>query len=547
MNHSQQNLGGYLRKLCKVSVAALAAATMLVTTAACGAAEGSKGATANTGNSDSLVVDSSFDLITLDPARSFETTAVTVLRAVYQSALKFVDNDMSKPQPEICTYTISDDNKVVTLTLNGDHYFADGKKVTVDDIVYSYQRVQGIQGNPSFYLDGVTVAKKDDTSLTLTSETPNPAIPYILPSVNLGIVEKSVVEANGGTLTPKDKADQYLNAHSAGSGPYQFDSVSMDSKVTLKRNPKFNGDKPRYNTVVMNNVDSSTELTNIKAGTTDIALSINSDEAANLKSSEAHVSSGPSGSTTFLWFNSDPQYGGKAADVNFVNAVRKAVNYEKYVAIYGKGSEQAYGMVPNSFLGALKSSSEDSYDLDAAKALLKKSGYNNEQINFLYSSDDDTATQIAQLFQSDMKALGVNIKLVGQPTTTRLDTFRSGKFQAGLSTWGADYPDPSDYFVFTPDQNISKRAGWYTTAGAKSSGGWAASASADAIMPLVEAAQSASGESDRDKAWQDLQNGLNQGSPFVPLVVQGANVVSRPDLTDVNYDLLNNLDLTTLK
>ena len=531
----------------KTMIALFASLAMIVSTAACGGAEGSKNASNDSSNTGSLVVDSQFDLITLDPARSFETTAVSVLRSVYQSALKFENNNMSEPKPEVCTYEISDDNKVVTLTLNGDHYFADGKKVTVDDIVFSYQRIQGIKGNPSFYLDGVTVAKKDDKSLTLTSETPNPAIPYILPSVNLGIVEKSVVEQNGGTTDEKDGAEKYLNANSAGSGPYQFDSVTMDSKVTLKRNPKFKGDKPRYDTIVINNVDSSTELTNIKAGTTDIALSINSDEAAQLSSSEAHVSSGPSGSTTFLWFNADSQYGGKASNVDFVNAIRHAVNYQKYVDIYGKGSEQAYGVVPNSFLGALKSSDDNKYDLDEAKTLLEKSGYNNEEIKFLYSSDDDTATQIAQLFQSDMKALGVNVKLVGQPTTTRLDTFRSGKFQSGLSTWGADYPDPSDYFVFTPDENISKRAGWYSTDGAKESGGWNASQSADDIAPLVAAAQEASGEDARDQAWQKLQTALNQESPFVPLVVQGANIVSRPSLSDVNYDLLNNIDFTTLK
>ena len=531
----------------KVAVAVLTTGAMTVSLAACGGAEGSKNASSSGSGSKTLVVDDQFDLITMDPARSFETSTVSILRATYQTALKYVDNDMSNPKPEVCTYSISKDNKVVTLTLNGDHYFADGKKITVDDIAYSYQRVQGIQGNPSFYLDGVTVAKKNDRQLTLTSVTANPAIPYILPSVNLGIVEKSVVVANGGTTTTKDGAEKYLNQHSVGSGPYRFSSVEMDSKVVLTRNPYFKGDKPRYDKIIIDNVDSSTQLTNIKARTADIAMSINSDEASKLTKSEANVSSGPSGSTTFLWFNADPQYGDIASNVNFVNAVRHAVNYKKYVEIYGAGSEQAYGVVPNSFLGALTDSEENSYDLSKARRLLKKSGYANQQIKFLYSSDDDTATQIAQLFQSDMKALGVSIKLVGQPTTTRLDTFRSGKYQSGQSTWGADYPDPSDYFVFTPDQNISKRAGWYTTSGAKTSGGWSASASADDIEPLVTAAQNAVGKKDRASTWQALQKALNKESPFIPLVVQGANIVSRVGVSGVRYDMMNNIDYTTLR
>ena len=538
--------GGFVRWVRTVA-AVVASGAMMVSVAACGAAEGSKNAAqTNSADNGSLVVDSDFDLITLDPARSFETATVSLLRAVYQSALKFVDNDLTKPQPEVCTYKMSDDNKVVTLTLNGDHYFADGKKVTVDDIVFSYQRVQGIGGNPSFYLDGVKVAKVDDKSLTLTSQTPNPAIPYILPSVNLGIVEKSVVEANGGTTDANDAAEQYLDKTSAGSGPYQLDSVAMDSQVTLKRNGKFAGDKPRYDKIVVNNVDSSTQLTNLKAGTADIALNINSDEAEQLTKDEANVEVGPSGSTTFLWFNADSQYGKAASDVTFVNAVRHALHYQKYVAVYGAGSEQAYGLVPNSFLGALTGSDDNEYDLDKAKQLLAESDYDGEEIEFLYSSDDDQATQIAQLFQADMKDLGVNVKLTGQPTTTRLDTFRSGKFQAGLSTWGADYPDPSDYFVFAPNENIAKRAGWYTTEGAKASNGWNGSESADKIMDLVQAAKDASGEKARSKAWQDLQTALNQGSPFIPLVVQGGNIASVPSITDAKYDLLNGVDYTTL-
>jgi len=65
----------------------------------------------------------------------------------------------------------------------------------------------------------VTVAKVDDKSLTLTSAVANPALLYILPNPSLAIVEKAVVEANGGTTDESDAAEKYLNKTSAGSGP----------------------------------------------------------------------------------------------------------------------------------------------------------------------------------------------------------------------------------------------------------------------------------------------------------------------------------------
>ena len=533
----------------KALVATATAATMLISLAACGGAEGSKNAAAgNDAAGGTLVVDNSLNVITLDPARSFETSTTSILRAVYQSALKFVDNDLTKPQPEVCTYKMSDDNKVVTLTLNGDHYFADGKKVTVDDIVFSYQRVQGIGGNPSFYLDGVKVAKVDDKSLTLTSQTPNPAIPYILPSVNLGIVEKSVVEANGGTTDANDAAEQYLDKTSAGSGPYQLDSVAMDSQITLKRNNKFKGDKPKYDAIKISNVDDTTAATNVRSGASDIALNVATDEANSMKD-QAQVLTGPSGNTRFIYFNANSAYGKAASDVHFWRAVRHALNYKKYAAVYGADSKQSYGIVPSAFLGALDSSDENSYDVDKAKKELAQSDYDGSEISFTYASDNDQATQVAQLFQNDLKAIGVNVKLDGKAGTARLDAERSGKTQSGLSMWGADYPDPADYFVFTPNQSMAQRFGWITEDGVSDAivNNPQPSDSASKVMDYVQAAQNASGDEARSKAWQELQTAMNEWSPIIPIVNDAGMFVAGKQVQGVYYDTLNTIDFTALK
>ncbi|MGE8651778.1 ABC transporter substrate-binding protein [Bifidobacterium adolescentis] len=537
----------FTKSLLKTVAAVTATLSIALSVSACGNAEGSKNA-ANAGASNgTLVVDADMNIVTLDPARSFETATLPVLRAAYQTALKFEKNDLTKPQPEVCTYSMSSDNKTVTLTLNGDHYFADGNKVTVDDIVFSYQRLQGIKGNPSFYLDGVKIAKVDDKSLTLTSEDPNPAIPYILPSANLGILEKSVLEQHGGTTDSNDKAESFLNKTSAGSGPYQLDSVAMNSQITLKRNAKFKGDKPRYDAIKMENVDATTAATNVRSGNTDIALNIGSDEAKSMKD-QTQVLTGPSGNTRFIYFNANPTYGKTAADPNFWKAVRHALNYPKYAAVYGADSKQAYGLLPSAFLGALTSSKDDAYDVYQAKKELAKSSYDGSPIEFTYSSDNDQATQVAQLFQADLKAIGVTVKLVGKAGTARLDAERSGKTQSGLSMWGADYPDPSDYFVFTPDGSMAQRYGWLTSAGVAESNvdGAKASDSAESVVPYVEKAKQAVSDNDRAKAWQNLQNAMNQYSPVIPIVNDAGLIAAGKNVTGIYYDTVNGVDFTAL-
>ena len=126
--------------------------------------------------------------------------------------------------------------------------------MTADDVVFSLQRVIGLKGNPSFLLDGVTVTKKDDTTVVLTAATPTPALPSILANPALGIVNSKVVKANGGTTGESDAAEKYLNTHSAGSGPYVLDSLNLASQVVLTKNRSTTATKPAYSRVVIRNV-----------------------------------------------------------------------------------------------------------------------------------------------------------------------------------------------------------------------------------------------------------------------------------------------------
>ena len=71
--------------------------------------------------------------------------------------------------------------------------------MTADDVVFSLNRVAQVKGNPSFLMDGVTVAKVDDTTVTLTTATPDPALPFKLTNPALGVVNSAAVTEAGGS------------------------------------------------------------------------------------------------------------------------------------------------------------------------------------------------------------------------------------------------------------------------------------------------------------------------------------------------------------
>lgn len=186
---SRSRTGSYPAAVSLVAVAALALS-------ACSGGSGTSGSAGGT----TLVIDTTFNLKTADPGREFETTGGIVDKALYETLLTFKGSDVTKPLPGLASsYEESSDSRTLTLHLRAGAKFSDGSAVTADDVVYSLQRVIDIKGNPSFLLDGVTVAKTDDSTVTLTSKKANPALPFILPNPALGILNAKVVKAHGGS------------------------------------------------------------------------------------------------------------------------------------------------------------------------------------------------------------------------------------------------------------------------------------------------------------------------------------------------------------
>lgn len=533
-----------MRKITKIGLAALAAVGLTVSLTACGG-----GSSSSSSSGKSLVVNTVFDLKTLDPARSFEFTSVALDHQLYQTALNYANNgnNLSKVTSGLATYKLSSDAKTLTLTMTGKNYFSDGSQVTAADVAFSYQRLIGIAGNPSFLLEDpngnpITVKQTGTNTVTLTSTVANPSLPFILPNPSLGIVEKKVVEAHGGTTDSNDKAGTWLTNHSAGSGAYKISSTQVKSQVKLAANTHYSGTKPTYTNVVVQNVTAPTQKVNIKAGTAQIAEDLSADDAKGLNTGKTRVVSGASTYTLFSWFNVNPTYGKQSSNTKFIQAFRHAINYKSIVSYMGKGSAQPGGVVPLMFGGALKSDSNNFYDPTKAKELLKESGYNGEEIDYLVSSDGTVGgvslQAIAQQIQAQVKKVGINLVLKPMTSVTALDTFRSGTFQAGLADWGADYPDPSDYIAFGPDQNVGKRAAWNTGSGISS---------AETMKSMFTKAMTTTNTAERFAEWQKVQKQMNIDSPFIPIAQPGDRLVYSSSLKNVKLNPIWNVDFAQIK
>lgn len=487
--------------------------------------------------SSTLVIDTAFSLETGDPGRNYVPTGNMVLHAVYDTLLTFEGSDEEEPVPSLATMEQNEDATEFTFTLTGDRTFSDGSVVDADDVVFSLTRVQGMtESKANFLMNGITVEKVDDLTVTLSTETPSLQLPAIVTNPALSILNSEVVTENGGTTDTEDDAESFLNSTSVGSGPYLLDAMDITTQAVLVPNPEYNGDyAPAYERIVVRNVsESATQLINLQGGDSNLAVDLNGDQVAGL-AEDFSVTSEPSAETIFLLINQDDEVGGATANPEFAEAVRYALDYDALLELAGEGSVEATGVIPPIFLGALEAGVDQ--DLDRAEQALEASGYDGETLRLQFPNDNPVGgvefTPVAERVQSQLEAAGITVELAPAPFATEIDPYVNGQEAFGMWYWGPDFADASSFLPFGPGEKVGLRAGWTAE-------------DSPEIAELVRTAASATSLEEREQAMAEYATAMQESGPFVPLIVPAANLASDTSVTNVHYNSTWTLDIPLL-
>ncbi|MGO4103233.1 ABC transporter substrate-binding protein [Leifsonia sp. YAF41] len=522
-----------MRKNTRIVTTALGL-TVALTLTGCAAGAPSGDAAAPT----SVVIDTAFTLETGDPGRNYVPTGYMVSKAVYETLLDFKGSDESTPVDGLASYTQNDDATEFTFTLDADRVFSDGTPVTADDVVFSLNRVKGMtESKANFLMEGIEVTKVDDHTVLLTTVTPSLKLPALMTNPSLAILNSKVVIENGGTTDNTDAAEKFLNGTSAGSGPYIIDSIDFESQVVLTENEKYNGaEDPDFSRVVIRSVsESATQKMNLEGGDSQVAIDLSGDQVAGLGKGVT-VTSTPSAQTIFLLLNQNADVSPVTSKPEFVSAVRYALDYDALLELAGAGSEQATGVIPPSFLGALTDGVKQ--DLAASKKALAASGYAGETVTLEYPNDYPVGgvsfTPLAERVQSQLAEAGINIELAPAPFTTQIDEYVNGREGFSIWFWGPDYADSANFLPFAAGAKVGLRAGW--TAEQNPS-----------VVALAAAAENATSMDQRAGAFSAFAQSLQEQGPFVPLIVPGSNIATADFISGVSYNSTWTMDIAELQ
>ncbi|MDA8346079.1 MAG: ABC transporter substrate-binding protein [Thermaerobacter sp.] len=410
----------------------------------------------------------SSNIETLDPTEWTDVSSMYPMQEIYDTLVEYNQTN-SGLHPGLATWTASSDGKTYTFTLKKGIKFSNGDPVTAQDVIYSLNRVTRGDANSSgaapygfAYSDivgynawfnkgnpppagmsgmsGLTSPAPGVVQIQLT--TPQAFFLNELALMSAAIVDPKVVQEYG----------QNYQLHAVGTGPYMLKSWNQGHQMILVANPHSWRGSPKVQKVIIDeNVNPDLALLRYQQGTYDFLWGpLPSEVYAKIISSptlKKQYSNVPENGVVYLAFNTTK------APFNNVY-MRQAVNYaiNKQLLIKditnGRAVMQTQPLPPG--IPGYDSSITNPYPYNQAlaKSLLQKAGYNGQPITFIYPSNTTDHIRTAEMIQTDLKAIGLNVSIQG---TSQIGNYwpteanPKGNWNIAWTDWFQDYPDAQDF------------------------------------------------------------------------------------------------------
>ena len=494
------------------------------------AAEPTEEAAEPAGEETVLVIGHSEVTESYDLAHAYNPTSGIVHRATYDTLVTFPDADTKSIEPNLATsWTVSDDATVYTFTLRDDVTFANGDPLTAGDVVFSFNRLKNVKSNPSFLADPIaSIEAVDEHTVEITLTEPRPSFLAELVNTAFSVSNDEEVRAAGGTdaadAADSDTAQEFLDQNSVGTGPYILESWTPQEETVMVRNPNYWGDQPYFDRVVIVNIpEAATQKVALESGEIDIATDLTPDQVADMEGNpDISIFRGLDRWTHFLLMNRDPDIGGPVADPIVDLAIRLALDYEGYTALW-EGSVTPGSNMWVGLPGAFGPDRAMERDLERARELLSDAGY-ADGFDIQLSYPDFTFAGInlstnAQKIQADLAEVGINVELRPLEVQVALEEYRTGQQGFAYWFWGPDILDPVDFLSFLPGGKVAEERT-----------NWTEDTVDQEILDLIAQAKVEADPEARLDIFEQLQTFSQESGAYAPFNVPAIQTAYRSDI-----------------
>ncbi|NYD67296.1 ABC transporter substrate-binding protein [Agromyces atrinae] len=426
------------------ALAATAAATLALTS--CASTEGAP-ATESTGavvEGGALTFAVANDPISLNPSGTGSGNDTLYVTRQLVDSLLYQNPETGELDPWLAeSYTVNDEATVFTFVLRDDVTFSDGTPLTADDVKGTFDDIIAAgalsQAVSAFVGYSETVAV-DEHTVEVRFSSPNAAFPNSTTSVGLGIV---------GAATRAVPFDQRADgAALVGTGPFTLESYTKDVETVLAKRDDYawapaalgNDGAAHLDSVTFQIVpEPGVRTGSLTSGQVDVIGGVQPLDVDTIEASSLDVISRANPGILFgLNFN---QARPVVADIRVREAISAAVNAEEVRDtalndLFAVGTSALASTTP----GASDESEYFEFDPERAAELLDEAGWTEGSDGIREKDGERLSLTIAwitnfgpnqtslELIQQQLKAVGIEIELVGGVVPEFLERQKSGDF-----------------------------------------------------------------------------------------------------------------------
>lgn len=496
------------------AVAVAAAVTLSLT--ACGGSKANKAAEttapASTGPGAEIVAGAAYEATNYHPS---STTSALSLGTNWHVIEGLWNLDMSDYKPYKALSASDEPTKIsdteYEVKLRDGAKFSDGKEITSEDVVKSFERMMAkgnLYASLLNFIDGVSA--KDAKTVTIKLKQP-----FSLLKQRLAIVR----------IVPAAMSDDDLKKMPIGSGPYKYEKIG-DAEVIAVPNENYNGDMPAKSerlkwTVIK---DDTARTTAAQAGTIQVMEAVPADNAKTLEAAGLKVEKKAGFNQAFMLFNTK-----KAPfnDARVRQAFHYAIDVDKLVANNMSGeATPATSFLPKDHPNYHKASTVYTKDTEKAKKLLAEAGVSNLSVTLL-STDHTWIKNLTPQIKNDLEAAGISVNLEAQASAS----LYSNNLDVDNPTFDLAIA-PGDPSVFGNDPALLMNWWYGDNAWTNKRSGWKASdpANFEKLQGIINEAVALEGDA-QQKKWDEAFDLIAAEAPIYPLFHRNILTASSTKLT----------------
>lgn len=415
------------------------------------------------------------DTVTFDPVRMAQYTPPMTMFACYDSLMTMAPDDYITPRPSLATaWARTPDGRGWRFTLREGVRFASGNTMTAEDVAFSINRIINMREQTQQYIKSVDRAVVvDGRTVDLVMNDPAAPILTILCAPGFGITDARTLRAQGGSdaadAKERDRATEWLNQNSAGTGPFRLVRWERNQQIQLARNPDHWRGAPAFERIVIRHFsDSAAQLLALRRGDVQAAFNLIPEQIATLKDErDIRVEQKTSLDFVYMAVTENPQLNPTLARRAARQAIGHAIDYDGIIgALLGGAAVRPAHFLPIGVNGSTEAVAREigfRQDLDRARALLAEAGVPGGfafDLSYGQAAVAGVSYQLlAQKIRADLARVGIDARLNPMDQVNLRTQFTGGRSTSVLTFWNPPAVE-NELWAAATVERVARRVGW---------------------------------------------------------------------------------------